>query len=292
MELKTTQTDDELERIFSEVPPDLEIRLREMEECFLKGEKSKWDDMIIALAPDNTFSKPCLERGFWLTRARTMEDNETEPYVDDAIGMKPVDDAEEGLTNRWGRMLYLSNDLTNKTGFKEIDAYKCNKATLGYFFIKDHLNLLDVTAPRTVATSEHPYGGIDVSTAMFGLVYLIDKWFSSSRDAKVENVYKITNHVASLIHDHTQLDGIIYKSTKTKSETCWNIALVRQNKVVNCYSDMYVQDSSHRFRKTASKIAENGEYRDCLAYTRSILGLIDFPTIKHQCTALKKHDFP
>lgn len=294
MALETKQLEnDELERIFSEVPPDLEFRLREMEESFLKGEPSKWDEILISMAPDNTFSRPCLERGFWLTRARRMEADKTEPYVDDAIGMKQtVEAGGEDLSNRWGQMLYLSNDLTNKTAFKEIEAYKYKKVTLGYFFIKEHLNLLDATEPRAVATFEHPYGRTDVSTAMSALVYLIDKWFNVSKKADGNNAYKITNHVASLLRDHTELDGIIYRSSKTNSKTCWNIALVKPDKVVNCYSDLYEQVTGYKFRKTAYKIAENGEYTDCLSYTQSLLELMNFPTISHQWKALKQHEFP
>ena len=125
--------------------------------------------------------------------------------------------------------------------------------TIGYFFIKEHLKLLDATASRAVANSLEPYGGVDVNTAMFLLLYLIDKWFNAPDDEDDKTVYKITNHIAQLIRDHTNLDGIIYRSTKNPNENCWNIALVNQNKVTHGYSELYVQDSIGRFRRVCIK---------------------------------------
>lgn len=237
----------------------------EIEDVFLKGIPSKWDEVLIRLMPDNPFYPAGFERGFWLTKARRYGDKNMKPYCCKQIGMNKEGTGDK---DRWGKMFYLSTDMTYNASFKEkgICDEKIN-GTLGYFFIKNDLKLFNATWSSATGNAEEIYNGVDARTALFALVYLIDKWFNAEqvRDGKV---YRITQHVADLIRNSTDLDGVVYKCGKN-NELTWNVALVDDNKVTWGYSVLLVPDKFGVYKEYS--YCQNEKYEEMKRITKELI---------------------
>ena len=247
---------------------DYQSVIDEIEDAFLNGKESKWDNVLVDLMPHNYYHQSFFERGHWLTRARHMTDPSIrKPYCSDEIGWVKSPSGEK--KNRWGNMFYLSTDMTYKSAFNEVRIpEKLENGTLGYFYIKKELILLDVTEPRAVSNSRDSFGGVELRKALYALVFLINKWFNAPDDEDDDRVYKITNHVADLIRTRTELDGVVYKSTKNGNGKSWNVALKDDSKVEWGYSTLLVPDKLGRYRqisiqKSSIKTSDAGRRKSC-----------------------------
>ncbi|MBQ3755904.1 MAG: hypothetical protein II873_02150 [Oscillospiraceae bacterium] len=192
----------------------MERTIQKMEQALLSEEETDWDNTLSELIQENRFRRRGFSYGCWLSRTRQMKSNSVSiPYIRTEIGMAPPKDPMQEKTNRWGHMLYLSTDLNYRSGFQEVGILNDGiKATVGYFFVEEHLKLFDATWPFAMAEHSKKYGGRKSDEALLAMVYLIDKWFNTAEEEN-EKVYQLTNHIAKLIRDKTDLDGIIYKST-------------------------------------------------------------------------------
>ena len=277
--------------MFYDIPENLLLLQNELEEALISNSKTKWDKMLIELFSENESRLPYFEHGFWLTRARKMKDNATIPYCGSDIGMNKVkNDGEACKKNRWGNMFYLSTDMMYRSSFKEVKIPVSSKGTLGYFFITEPLKLFNATKPFVVGTSEK-YGGIDENTALFLLLFLIDKWFNKSADKEDDrqNVYQITNKIAKLIRENTNLDGIVYQGTMSNNYS-WNIALVDDKKTAWGYSALYVPDKLGRYRITSKAYSE--KYGEMISFTEKKLKFYRASSMLKQLRSVFSHRFP
>ena len=264
----------------------------EIEYAFCNGEYSKWDDIVATLLPDNLIHYTSFEHGFWLTRARHMRDPARRvPYCGSEIGM--AKEPQEGKKNRWGDMFYLSTDMQYNSAFNEADIIKKGEnGTLGYFYINEYLNLFDATKSRASANTKETICGVNIWEALFALLVLIDKWFNATENENNEQVYQITNHVAELIRTRTNLDGLVYKSSKNKNDQSWNVALVNDHKVEWGYSELLVPDILGRYRKKALCKSSNYEKMKQFTKERLELELNQKRSYPKQARSILTHKFP
>ena len=250
----------------------MEREIIEMERALLTEDKSDWDNALAELMQENIYLQRGLSYGCWLSRARPMKSNMVEtPYIREGIGMAPIPDPMKERENRWGHMIYLSTDLHYRSCFQEVGILnERKKATVGYFFVEEPLKLFNSTVPFAMADYSKSYGGKSSSEALLALVYLINKWFNATKEEN-ERVYLLTNHIAELIRNETDLDGIIYQSTKNANNKrkSWNVALVNENKIRWGYSILYSPKSNGQFFKDVG--AFGNEYNDYRGITLEML---------------------
>ena len=150
-----------------------EWTIPELEQALLSEEETDWDSTLSELMQENTYLKRGFSYGCWLSRTRQMKSNSVNiPYIRSEIGMAPPKDPTSEKKNRWGRMLYLSTDLHYRSGFQEVDILHDGiKATVGCFFVEEHLKLFDATWPFAMAEYSKKYGGRKSDEALLAMVY-------------------------------------------------------------------------------------------------------------------------